>query len=45
VMKTICGDLKEDSHTVNMAQKNRERTISWNAALFTRNLWKNEDDS
>jgi hypothetical protein len=28
VMKTICGDLKEDSHTVNMAQKNRERTIS-----------------
>jgi hypothetical protein len=28
VMKTICGDLKADSHTVNMAQKNRERTIS-----------------
>jgi hypothetical protein len=29
VMKTICGDLKEaDSHTVNMAQKTVERTIS-----------------
>jgi hypothetical protein len=28
-------DLKEaDSHTVNMAQKTRERTISWNAALL-----------